>query len=92
MLRLRESIEITNVYKTRIGGLQKTMCGRFSFYLPPSDLRRLFGCDNLINYPARYNAAPMQDHPVIIHNRMGLARWGFLPPGRRATTKGLPQK
>lgn len=56
------------------------MCGRFAFFLPPADLKRLFGCDNLINFPARYNAAPMQDHPVVIRGRMGLARWGFLPP------------
>lgn len=56
------------------------MCGRFAFYLPPSDLQRLFGCSNLVNFPSRYNAAPMQDHPVIIRDRMGLARWGMLPP------------
>lgn len=56
------------------------MCGRFAFFLPPSELQRLFGCVNLVNFPSRYNAAPMQDHAVIIRNRMGLARWGLLPP------------
>lgn len=68
------------------------MCGRFAFTISPSDLRRLFGVDNLINFPARYNAAPMQEHAVIVHNRMGLARWGLLPPWAQGDDKALAAK
>lgn len=55
------------------------MCGRYAFYTAPQKLKDMFGLDNLINFPATYNAAPMQQHPVIIKNRAGFARWGFKP-------------
>ena len=56
------------------------MCGRYALYLPPAKLKDLFGTDNLPNFPPRYNAAPQQEMPVVIRHRMGMARWGFLPP------------
>lgn len=55
------------------------MCGRYAFYLPPSILKARLGLENLLNIPPRYNCAPGQDLPVVIKNRMGLARWGFRP-------------
>lgn len=68
------------------------MCGRFAFFLPPAELFRLFGCINLIDFPARYNAAPLQNHPVIIRNRMGLARWGLLPPWLEGDDRSVAAK
>lgn len=56
------------------------MCGRYAIFLPPHKLKDLFGTENLPNFPPRYNAAPLQEMPAIIRHRMGLARWGFLPP------------
>ncbi len=56
------------------------MCGRYVFYMPPQDLKRRLGLENLINFPGTYNAAPIQDQAIVIKNRMGLARWGFSPP------------
>ena len=53
------------------------MCGRYAISAPPQKLKDLFGTENILTLPPRYNAAPGQDLPVIVHNRMGLARWGF---------------
>jgi putative SOS response-associated peptidase YedK len=53
------------------------MCGRYAFFAPPHKLKDLFGTENIMQIPPRYNAAPGQDLPVIVHNRAGLARWGF---------------
>jgi putative SOS response-associated peptidase YedK len=53
------------------------MCGRYAFFAPPHKLKDLFGTENIIQLPPRYNAAPGQDLPVIVHNRTGVARWGF---------------
>jgi len=55
------------------------MCGRYAFYLDPSKLKSFFGLENLINMPARYNCAPCQELPIVVKNRMGMARWGFRP-------------
>ena len=53
------------------------MCGRYAIYAPPQKLKDLFGTENIIDFLPRYNAAPQQELPVIIRNRMGLARWGW---------------
>lgn len=53
------------------------MCGRYAIFAPPQKLKDLFGTENLLELPPRYNAAPGQDLPVIVHNRAGLANWGF---------------
>ncbi len=53
------------------------MCGRYAFFAPPHKLKDLFGTENIMELPPRYNAAPQQDLSVIVHNRMGMARWGF---------------
>lgn len=44
------------------------------------------------NFPARFNAAPLQDMPIIVKGRMGVARWGLLPPWMDADDKGLCAK
>ena len=53
------------------------MCGRFAFFAPPQKLRDLLGLDNMIALAPRYNSAPMQDLPIVVRDRIGLARWGF---------------
>lgn len=68
------------------------MCGRFAFHLSPSDLKKIFGLENLINFPERYNAAPMQEHCIIIRNRMGLARWGLVPAWAKSDDKVMAAK
>jgi len=55
------------------------MCGRYAFYLPPSDLKKKLGLDNLLNIPPRYNCGPIQELPIIVKNRVGYGRWGFRP-------------
>ena len=68
------------------------MCGRYAIFAAPHRLIELFGSDIIPNFPARYNAAPLQDHPLIVKNRMGLGRWGLLPPWAEADDKGLCAK
>ncbi len=53
------------------------MCGRYAIFAPPHKLKDLFGTENILQQRPRYNAAPQQELPVIVHNRMGLAHWGF---------------
>ena len=43
------------------------------------DLPGAFDLENMIDCVPRYNAAPGQDLPIIIKNRIGPARWGFVP-------------
>ena len=68
------------------------MCGRYAFFLEPSELKKHFGVENLLNFPARYNCAPMQDLPIIVKNRMGMARWGLLPPWLNEDDKSIAAK
>lgn len=56
------------------------MCGRYAIYTAPHKLADLFGLSHVIDCAPRYNAAPLQDLPIIIQGRMGMARWGLLPP------------
>lgn len=56
------------------------MCGRYTLYAAPHKLKDLFSTENLPNFGARYNAAPLQNMPVIVKNKLGFARWGLLPP------------
>jgi len=68
------------------------MCGRYVLTAPLEAIRRVFGVDPDIEIPARYNAAPTQDMPVV-RRRAGedeadaadgrrelvLLRWGLIP-------------
>lgn len=64
------------------------MCGRYALTSAPEALRALFAYEENPNFPPRYNIAPTQPIPIVIHNRdangawrrgFRLARWGFLP-------------
>lgn len=68
------------------------MCGRYAIYSAPHKLKDLFGCENLLNLAPRYNAAPLQEMPIVIRGRMGMARWGLLPPWAKADDKLLCAK
>ena len=60
------------------------MCGRYLIILSPEEMRRLYGYDEVPNFPARYNVAPTQPIPVVRLNNgrreFALVRWGLLPP------------
>ncbi len=68
------------------------MCGRYAIFAAPHRLIELFGSEVIPNFPARFNAAPLQDMPIIVKNRIGSARWGLLPPWGIADDKGLCAK
>lgn len=68
------------------------MCGRYAIFAEPSKLKDMFGTENILNIEPRYNAAPMQDMPIIIKTRMGMARWGLLPPWAKSDDASLAVK
>ena len=68
------------------------MCGRYSFYLNPAELKSRLGLDNLLNIPPRYNCAPIQSLPIVVKNRLGNARWGFQAPWADADDMGMAAK
>lgn len=55
------------------------MCGRYSIYTDAGELAKLFNLSNLCVFDPNYNAAPSQNLPIIIKDRIGLAKWGFVP-------------
>lgn len=65
------------------------MCGRYAFYISPERLRKIFVLENTVDFAPRYNCAPMQKLPLIVKNRIGLARWGFRPPWQAQDNPGF---
>jgi putative SOS response-associated peptidase YedK len=64
----------------------RLMCGRFQSTTSPADLARLFTTTGpLPNTTPRYNAAPTQDLPIVLHGpgtgkrRLVALRWGLIP-------------
>lgn len=55
------------------------MCGRYSIYTDAGELAKLFNLSNICAFDPNYNAAPSQSLPIIIKDRIGLAKWGFVP-------------
>jgi putative SOS response-associated peptidase YedK len=60
------------------------MCSRYSLTAPPEAVRAIFGTQNALDFPPRYNIAPTQ--PVLIVRRTPqgereqyLVRWGLIP-------------
>lgn len=77
-------------------GQEDDMCGRFAITLPVDAMRALFRTSNHpVNFPARYNAAPTQDLPVIRFNpdtgerSLDLLRWGLVPRWAQDTSIGV---
>src|SRR5258708_12906454 len=62
------------------------MCERFQSTTSPAELARLFTTTGpLPNTTPRYNAAPTQDLPIVLHGpgtgkrRLAALRWGLIP-------------
>lgn len=59
------------------------MCGRYSFEITAPQLQERFDiAGDIPTLPARYNVAPTQQMPVIVHhspNSVVLMRWGLIP-------------
>lgn len=70
------------------------MCGRYVIEFTPEMLRKIFGIDQVPEFPARYNVAPSQPVPVIreisVGNRqISLMRWGLVPSWAKEVGDGL---
>lgn len=69
------------------------MCGRFFIAQAPEVFAEAYGYPERPNFPARYNVAPTQPVPVVLHENGGrhfrLVRWGFWP-GWLKDPKGFP--
>lgn len=68
------------------------MCGRYAFYMTPEKLKNALGCENILNLEPRYNCGPMQELPIVVHNRMGIARWGLVPSWKSPDDTGFAAK
>lgn len=60
------------------------MCGRFALAAPKAELITLFGLDECVDFPVRYNIPPGTEIPVIRQSPEGkrvlhLLRWGLVP-------------
>ncbi|MFD2116899.1 SOS response-associated peptidase [Paenibacillus yanchengensis] len=61
------------------------MCGRYTLTVSLEDLMLYYELSTIIlpAYEPRYNIAPTQQIPAVIHdgqaNRLGLLQWGFIP-------------
>lgn len=61
------------------------MCGRYTITVTMDELMlRYFTNDTtIVHYAPKYNAAPMQYIPAVIHNgkhnKLGELRWGLVP-------------
>lgn len=56
------------------------MCGRYCLFEEKGELAKIFGLSNNVDFKPNYNAAPSHDLPIIIKDRIGFAKWGFVPP------------
>jgi putative SOS response-associated peptidase YedK len=68
------------------------MCGRYSLFTPPDELADRFGVDVPADFPARYNAAPGQQLPVVTADhpdRLTHQKWGLIPSWSDDGTGGL---
>ncbi len=74
------------------------MCGRYMMTSPVEALRQLFDLQSGMNFPPRYNMAPMQAIPII---RLGgedewkgrgltMAQWGLVPHWMKELPTGRP--
>ncbi|NMG29614.1 SOS response-associated peptidase [Aromatoleum evansii] len=68
------------------------MCGRYALYGPASRIRDQFTADiDELNLPPRYNAAPLQELPIVRQRPTGervvhLLRWGLIPSWSKDAT------
>ncbi|MHB9030696.1 MAG: SOS response-associated peptidase, partial [Candidatus Latescibacterota bacterium] len=60
------------------------MCGRFTLFISPDKLAVHFRLNGAVDFAPRYNIAPTQTIPCIIHDGSGnrvmrMFRWGLIP-------------
>src|SRR6266851_5359266 len=77
------------------GKSDRAMCERFQSTTSPAELARLFKTiGSLPNTTPRYNAAPTQDLPIVLHGpgtgkrRLVALRWGLIPFWAKDATIG----
>ncbi|EDX86738.1 conserved hypothetical protein [Synechococcus sp. PCC 7335] len=63
------------------------MCARFTLDAQMQQLRDIFGLTNSIEIIPTWNRAPGASSPIIIHDRIGLAKWGLKPAWAKAGMK-----
>lgn len=57
------------------------MCGRYSLTVDQEALSAALGVEGLLHPRPRYNIAPTQEIPIIVHGPVGrTSRWGLVPP------------
>ena len=64
------------------------MCGRYAIFSTASELATYFNLTNSVDFGQNFNAAPSQNLPVIIKDRIGLAKWGYTPAWAEQGYKG----
>lgn len=69
------------------------MCGRFALHATIEDIVAHFSLKESFSMRARYNIAPSQTIPIILHNHRGVcfSRWSFLPRWAKAVNGEMPQ-
>lgn len=67
------------------------MCGRYTLFSQFQAVASHFGLINTVDFPPLFNAAPMQNLPIVIENRIGLVRWGLMPAWGRGKSDIKPQ-
>jgi len=58
------------------------MCGRYSLFVPPTELGERFDLGSVEGYEPRYNAAPGQSLPVVTDDQpdsLQFVEWGLVP-------------
>ncbi|KTG30753.1 SOS response-associated peptidase [Haloferax profundi] len=58
------------------------MCGRYTLFTPPEDLRERFGAEPTRPLEPRYNCAPGQELPVVTNeapDEFRFMKWGLVP-------------
>lgn len=61
------------------------MCGRYTITVTMEELMLRYFTDDssIVHYAPKFNAAPMQHIPAVIHNgtsnKLGVLRWGLVP-------------
>jgi len=58
------------------------MCGRYSLFVPPTELGERFDLRSVAGYEPRYNAAPGQSLPVVTDGQpdsLQFMEWGLVP-------------
>lgn len=69
------------------------MCGRFALHATIEEIVAHFRLTESFSMRPRYNIAPTQTIPIMLHNHRGVSfsRWAFLPRWAKAVNGAIPQ-